>query len=163
VCEPEKRIGLSSVDEIKQHPWFKYNVDNTRPGSTLVTEVTESPHPFDWDHILLFEPPFVPQLDHELDTSYFSNALDEEDVAVLSQTAAGEILNADPNTVSVSLAAVDSSSNSHSGSDSGTQPPQAANSTYFKNDFEHMAFAGWTFKHDGMAALLSELDRETDS
>jgi len=151
VCEPEKRIGNSSVDEIKQHPWFMYNINNKRQGES------EKHNPFDWEHIIEFEPPFVPQLDHEIDTSYFSNALDEEDLAVLSQTAAGEILNADPSTVSISLEAIDSTPKTASNSSHSQDKIQQA--TYFKNDFEHMAFAGWTFKHDGITALLDLADK----
>jgi len=49
--EPENRLGSNGVAEIKQHPFFE---------------------DLDWDNLLDCEPPFVPKLDSEIDTSYFT-------------------------------------------------------------------------------------------
>ncbi|OHT06487.1 hypothetical protein TRFO_25518 [Tritrichomonas foetus] len=48
--DPKKRLGSQSIDEIKNHPWFKG---------------------IDWNNLLEMKPPFVPQLENEEDTSYF--------------------------------------------------------------------------------------------
>lgn len=50
--EPEKRIGKNGIADIKGHPWFAG---------------------FDWDRIDDMEPPFVPNLSDEADTSYFDS------------------------------------------------------------------------------------------
>jgi len=51
ICIKEKRIGTNGIDDIKNHPFFKG---------------------IQWDKIREIEPPFVPQLEDELDTSYFT-------------------------------------------------------------------------------------------
>ncbi|OHS98533.1 AGC family protein kinase [Tritrichomonas foetus] len=50
--DPTKRIGASSIEEIKQHPWFA---------------------DVDWNHIENLPKPFVPQLSGKEDTSYFED------------------------------------------------------------------------------------------
>ncbi|KAF2077160.1 hypothetical protein CYY_001545 [Polysphondylium violaceum] len=58
LCEPEKRL---LIDEIKAHPYFEG---------------------LDWENIRSITPPFVPQVQNEIDTSYFEgaeNILDEEE------------------------------------------------------------------------------------
>ena len=48
--DPYKRLGASSIDEIKNHPWFKG---------------------INWEHIEDIELPFIPELKDKTDTSYF--------------------------------------------------------------------------------------------
>lgn len=48
--DPSKRIGASSIEEIKNHPWFKG---------------------IDWEHIEDISLPFIPELNGKTDTSYF--------------------------------------------------------------------------------------------
>lgn len=50
--DPKKRIGAHSIDEIKNHPWFKG---------------------VDWNNIQSLPKPFVPQLSGKEDTSYFED------------------------------------------------------------------------------------------
>lgn len=64
--DPKKRLGWKSIDEIKMHPWFREEG-------------------IDWNHLLDMEPPFVPQLANEEDTSYFEERYamskdDEKDI-----------------------------------------------------------------------------------
>jgi len=127
ICEPEKRLGSGDISEIKTHSFFEN---------------------FDWDHILELEPPFVPELDDELDTSYFANALDEDDIKALSLTAR-EILNAETQGFNQILLDVIDKDN-----------PDKTLSTYYKNNFDQMAFAGWTFKHDDLNILLEKVNEE---
>ena len=47
---PHKRLGAASIEEIKSHPWFRG---------------------VDWDNLQSAQPPFVPELASEEDTSYF--------------------------------------------------------------------------------------------
>jgi serine/threonine protein kinase len=130
ICEPEKRLGCGDINEIKNHPFFEG---------------------FDWDHIVDLEPPFVPELDDELDTSYFANALDEDDIKALSLTAR-EILNAE--TQGFNQILLDVIDKDHS---------DKTLATYYKNNFDKMAFAGWTFKHDDLNILLEKVnDKTTD-
>jgi len=49
-CEPEHRLGVNGIDEIKAHPFFKG---------------------IDWENIRQMKPPFVPKLQSISDTSYF--------------------------------------------------------------------------------------------
>ena len=49
---PEKRLGHNSIDEIKNHPWFK---------------------DINWENIETFEPVFKPKLSDELSTEYFES------------------------------------------------------------------------------------------
>jgi serine/threonine protein kinase len=48
--DPRQRLGAGSIDEIKRHAWFAG---------------------IDWDHLDEIEPPFVPTLGNDFDTSYF--------------------------------------------------------------------------------------------
>jgi len=50
LCEPEKRLGVHDIDEIKRHPFFAG---------------------LQWDNLQNETPLFVPKLKHEADTSYF--------------------------------------------------------------------------------------------
>jgi len=87
-------------------------------------------------------------LDDELDTSYFANALDEDDIKALSLTAR-EILNAETQGFNQILLDVIDKDN-----------PDKTLSTYYKNNFDQMAFAGWTFKHDDLNILLEKVNEE---
>jgi len=125
ICEPDKRLGSGGVQEIKSHPFFDG---------------------FIWDSILEMEPPFVPELDDEVDISYFANALDEDDIKALSLTAS-EILNAETQGYNqILLDVIDKDKDDKTAS------------TYYKNNFEKMAFAGWTFKHDDLTVLLERVN-----
>eukprot|EP01122_Echinamoeba_exundans_P016914 TRINITY_DN872_c0_g1_i2.p1 TRINITY_DN872_c0_g1~~TRINITY_DN872_c0_g1_i2.p1 ORF type:complete len:980 (-),score=143.81 TRINITY_DN872_c0_g1_i2:60-2999(-) len=57
ICAPENRLGKRGIDEIKHHPFFRG---------------------IDFQHIKDSNPPFIPNLADELDTSYFVG-MDEED------------------------------------------------------------------------------------
>ena len=48
----EKRLGYNGAEEIKNHPFFKG---------------------IDWDNIGELKPPFVPQVENEIDTTFFSD------------------------------------------------------------------------------------------
>lgn len=77
--DPKKRLGSKSINEIKQHPWF-------------------SNQGIDWNHLLDMEPPFVPQLENEEDTSYFEERYamsndDEKDIREDIELAKVEIAN----------------------------------------------------------------------
>jgi len=50
ITPASQRIGKTGIDEVKRHPWFA---------------------DFDWDAIREMEPPFIPNLESENDTSYF--------------------------------------------------------------------------------------------
>lgn len=71
IDDPDHRIGKHGIEDIKQHPWF---------------------HGFDWSNIDEMTPPFVPQLNDETDTSYFS--VDEEDINndLLSQDISEDVI-----------------------------------------------------------------------
>jgi len=125
ICEPDKRLGSGGVEEIKSHPFFDG---------------------FDWEGFQNMEPPFVPELDDEVDISYFANALDEDDIKALSLTAS-EILNAETQGYNqILLDVIDKDSD------------DKITATYFKNNFEKMAFAGWTFKHDDLTILIERVN-----
>jgi cell cycle protein kinase DBF2 len=67
IQEPERRIGsgLDGVNEVKRHPWFRG---------------------FNWDKIREMIPPFIPQLEDDLDTSYFGDSSlpeSDEDIRLL--------------------------------------------------------------------------------
>lgn len=51
--DPEKRLGSKGVEEIKNHDFFK---------------------PIDWDNLRNMEPPFVPTIENEIDTTFFGEA-----------------------------------------------------------------------------------------
>eukprot|EP01133_Synstelium_polycarpum_P010764 gene10764-12536_t len=55
LCEPEKR---ATTEELKAHPYFAG---------------------LDWENVKNMVPPFVPQVQNELDTSYFEGAVDLDD------------------------------------------------------------------------------------
>ena len=48
--DPSKRLGASSIDEIKNHPWFS---------------------DINWKNLQNAKPPFIPELNSEFDTSFF--------------------------------------------------------------------------------------------
>jgi serine/threonine protein kinase len=76
LCEPENRLGKNGLEEIKKHPFFDG---------------------FDWDNILEKNPPFVPKLQDEADTSYFDpQPIEENDFMLLHMTP--------PNTTSPNVA-----------------------------------------------------------
>ena len=51
VCDPERRLGINGADEIKRHPFFQL---------------------IDWEvGIRNYEPPYIPKITHDLDTSHF--------------------------------------------------------------------------------------------
>jgi serine/threonine protein kinase len=69
--DPERRLGSGSIDEVKHHPWFAR---------------------IDWDHLEDLHPPFVPELQDGLDTSYFEERYsfhegDEHDILEDVQSA----------------------------------------------------------------------------
>jgi len=130
ICEPNKRIGRVGIEEIMQHNWFKG---------------------FDWERIQEQEPPFVPVLDSELDTSYFQNALDEQDYKDLSINFATvqQLLDADVQDIDKILM---------HGHISKTHEDVEHSATNYKNSHEETAFAGWTFKHDDLGVYLDQLD-----
>ena len=61
VCDPTKRLGYKSADEVKQHPFFK-GVDFEK---VLNKE---------------YKPPFVPKLKNDMDLRYFDSTFTEQDV-----------------------------------------------------------------------------------
>lgn len=65
ICDPEFRIGsVCGIQEIQNHNWF---------------------NDFDWDNIDDMNPPFIPKLENDTDTSYFSRVYDNEDCDSLSE------------------------------------------------------------------------------
>eukprot|EP01124_Arcella_intermedia_P019699 TRINITY_DN2700_c0_g1_i2.p1 TRINITY_DN2700_c0_g1~~TRINITY_DN2700_c0_g1_i2.p1 ORF type:complete len:554 (-),score=108.40 TRINITY_DN2700_c0_g1_i2:624-2285(-) len=132
ICEPSKRIGRIGIDEILQHSWFKgFNVEK----------------------IVDQEPPFVPVLENDTDTSYFQNALDEQDYKDLSIDFAtvqqlmdaevpdidkilmyGHITKAEENTLHLA--------------------------TSYKSSPDVTAFAGWTYRHEDLKLLLQQAAQE---
>jgi len=134
ICEPSKRIGRIGIEEIMKHPWFKG---------------------FDWDSIQETRPPFVPVLDGEIDTSYFQNALDEQDYRTLSITFAAvqQLIEADIQDLDKILM---------HGKISKTEEDLDHRATAYKNTAEETAFAGWTFRHDYFDSYLDQLDEESD-
>lgn len=53
ICDPERRLGINGADEIKTHPFFQL---------------------IDWDvGIRNYEPPYIPKITHDLDTSHFDD------------------------------------------------------------------------------------------
>lgn len=74
ISDPSKRLGASSIDEIKRHQWFS---------------------DIDWDNLQNMKPPFVPQLNSEIDTSFFEEKKPpkqnitkdiEKDIKIISKT-----------------------------------------------------------------------------
>jgi serine/threonine protein kinase len=130
ICEPSKRIGRVGIEEIMNHAWFKG---------------------FDWNRILDSEPPFVPDLEGELDTSYFQHALDEQDYRTLSINFATvqQLLEADVQDIDKILM---------HGKISKTEEDLEHRATHFKNTGAETAFAGWTFKHDYLSYYIEQLD-----
>jgi len=64
-CDKKDRIGRNGVDEIKNHPFFKG---------------------IDWDNIRCSNGPFVPKLEHPLDTSNFPEYdIDVKDSQIIHQ------------------------------------------------------------------------------
>lgn len=152
ICAPENRLG-KDIQEIKSHPWFKG---------------------FDWDNIREMEPPFIPQLEDELDTSYFTN-LDEAE-------AEGELNGGDHETIDDLLHIADkpeetnvSSVWSHmdnkkhrdkekkdkdgeklnASSSEGEHPKLKFNASYSRFDF-----AGFTYKHEDIPNInLTDLTK----
>ena len=64
VLDPKKRLGHNSIDEIKNHPWFKE---------------------IDWDHLLEMPAPIIPEVKDIFDTSNFEehqilNENDDSDI-----------------------------------------------------------------------------------
>jgi len=62
LCDPSKRLGRGGIAEIKKHPFFAG---------------------LDWDRLLEEEPPFVPRLENEEDTSYFESNVSNKQQAFL--------------------------------------------------------------------------------
>eukprot|EP00127_Corallochytrium_limacisporum_P001463 Clim_evm16s57 gene=Clim_evmTU16s57 len=54
LCDEEERLGLKTMDELKDHPWFK-----------------QGQRPINWDTLLETEPPYVPKVSSPDDTSNF--------------------------------------------------------------------------------------------
>ncbi|KAJ3399310.1 Serine/threonine-protein kinase MRCK beta, partial [Chytriomyces hyalinus] len=52
ICNPDERIGKNGMGNLKSHPWFNN---------------------FDWDGILNYSPPFIPELTGPQDTRYFED------------------------------------------------------------------------------------------
>nr|WLO57495.1 LATS [Halisarca dujardinii] len=53
ICDPERRLGTNGADEMKKHPFFQL---------------------IDWDvGIRNYEPPYIPKITHDLDTSHFDD------------------------------------------------------------------------------------------
>eukprot|EP01121_Diplochlamys_sp_Union-15-3_P010620 TRINITY_DN2998_c0_g2_i1.p1 TRINITY_DN2998_c0_g2~~TRINITY_DN2998_c0_g2_i1.p1 ORF type:complete len:221 (+),score=52.03 TRINITY_DN2998_c0_g2_i1:99-761(+) len=102
LSKPSKR--LMNFDVIKKHPFFKG---------------------LKWDKIRELEPPFVPQLENELDTSYFESEKKEDEEEDIS-----EILD--------DLEQKDDSSRLFSNS---------KNSKKNQEEISKFAFAGFTFRH----------------
>jgi len=129
ICEPPKRIGRVSIEEIMQHSWFKG---------------------FDWENLLNNEPPFVPVLDSEIDTSYFQNALDEQDYKDLSINfnTVQQLLEADVQDIDKILM---------HGHISKTEEDSRHNAASYKNSHEETAFAGWTYKHNDMGVFFGSV------
>ena len=50
--DPSKRLGLKDASDIKSHEFFK---------------------DIDWNNICNMKPPFIPEVQNEIDTTFFSN------------------------------------------------------------------------------------------
>jgi serine/threonine protein kinase len=130
--EPALRLGKNDVNEIKRHSFCQG---------------------IKWTLMIEAEPPFVPSLDDELDTSYYSNALNDADFASLSvdELDIAQLLKAriqDPDKLPLHLMAIN------------PKPEQDVKSaaTHFSNSWERAAFAGWTYKHSDLDHLLDRLE-----
>jgi serine/threonine-protein kinase RIM15 len=65
LCDPKKRLGQNGISEIKKHPFFE---------------------DLDWDRLRDEEPPFVPRLENEEDTSYFeANVINKQQAFIPTQ------------------------------------------------------------------------------
>jgi len=135
ICEQSKRIGRIGIEEIMKHAWFRG---------------------FDWDSISDNRPPFVPVLEGETDTSYFQNALDEQDYRTLSISFATvqQLLEADIQDLDKILM---------HGKISKTEEDLDHRATSYKNTAAEMAFAGWTFRHDYFESYLEQGDEDYDA
>ena len=87
IKDPEQRLGTqclhsdmayggnsSSVDEIKYHPFFERSFEDDGEVEPAI----------DWDELLEEKACFVPQLDNEMDTSYFDTREDRYNASRLS-------------------------------------------------------------------------------
>jgi protein-serine/threonine kinase len=125
LCAPEDRIGRNGVEEIKEHKFFKG---------------------FNWSGIRTMEPPFIPELEGDLDTSYFSSQeLPEENIQ--------EILKEE-------LEKGEAASHLHS-----TRKSLKDAETHPNNDqrvFHQLAFKGFTWKHYDPKNFSVEVSEESD-
>jgi len=71
LSEPDNRLGRGGFEEIKKHPFFK-----------LVQ----------WESLRSMQPPFVPQLSSEIDTTYFDTSIKGKDSLTLEMDTINEHL-----------------------------------------------------------------------
>lgn len=69
LCDPSKRLGKNGISEIQKHPFFEG---------------------LDWSKLHEEEPPFVPRLENEEDTSYFeANVVNKQQLFLPKSSLAG--------------------------------------------------------------------------
>lgn len=128
ICNAKNRF--QSISDIQAHPWFRS---------------------FNWDAIRTMEPPFIPELEDEADTSYFQNEVDENqsiDLLVSRQL--------DKNLRSHSISKV----YSHKENLNMMNPVEVNSSSQenpklkFNQSCSKFDFAGFTFKHEDLNVVV---------
>lgn len=72
---PEKRLGVGGIEDVKRHPWFKVHIiGEMERGSSVLSQGV------DWDKVLAKQlpPPFRPYISNEGDTGNFSTQFTDQ-------------------------------------------------------------------------------------
>jgi len=136
IADPEDRVGSGKTpqegsDEIKSHRFFA-NVDF----GNIITRT---------------DVPFHPKLEDDEDTSYFRDAISEEELESMGYSTLNDLLNMPQEYIEPFSDIIQAKKKLF-----GTVEEKEEDdfNIYFKNSYEKNAFAGWTFRHEDMEMLL---------
>jgi len=140
IAEPEDRIGhgklpQEGINEIKSHAFFKT---------------------VDFENIInRIDVPFQPKLEDDEDISYFKDSIIEEDFESMEYSTLQDLLSM-PQEFIEPFSDILKTKKKLLGK---VEIKEEDYNISFKNSYEKMAFAGWTYRHEDMEMLL-KLKRE---
>eukprot|EP01126_Amoeba_proteus_P050436 TRINITY_DN5957_c0_g2_i1.p1 TRINITY_DN5957_c0_g2~~TRINITY_DN5957_c0_g2_i1.p1 ORF type:complete len:450 (+),score=123.28 TRINITY_DN5957_c0_g2_i1:482-1831(+) len=139
LCEPEDRKGKNDVQEIKNLACFQ-NLNWSLLDERKCT------------------PPFIPELQNDVDTSYFETPLTPEDFNTLDldPESLKDILDAKLQSPQLIQDLVKVKINETPTNTTTTSP------SYFKNTSMQAAFAGITFKHEDLELVVHAIEHEAE-
>jgi len=138
IADPDDRIGSGKTpqegtDDIKALPFFRsVDFENIKNQTDV---------------------PFHPKLDNEEDISYFRDAINEEDLESMGYSTLNDLLNM-PKEYIEPFSDILKNKKKLYRKDSDTKEDIEDFSINFKNSYEKIAFAGWTFRHEDIEMLI---------